>query len=161
MFKKSLMFMITVLVTFFLAAGVSFAVDLGDDVETGMYLSEVEDIFELNHYKTARGMVSYNREGTGTFYFFDKETEELIYKLVVMSDKKWDKIKSMLERKCGEPVVEKDSQGNNIYFFADGDTGFKMSKNDTLADDTWQLWYGSISMWNEVAKENGMNEFPK
>ncbi|MFW6101673.1 MAG: hypothetical protein ACOC90_09830 [Bacteroidota bacterium] len=160
MFKKCFTLLVMILVMFFLASGVSFAVDLGDDIKTGMSIEEVKEKFELDHFKTDKGMTSYKKVDTGTYYFFNKENKKLLYKLVVMADKKWDEIESMLEKKCGDPVVRKDKKGNKVYFFADGDTGFKMSKND-MFDDAWQLWYGSISLWDDLAEDQGMNKFPE
>ncbi|MFW6242757.1 MAG: hypothetical protein ACOC2W_01205 [bacterium] len=162
MFKKVFVFFIMVFVFFMFTSLNCFAsgVDIGDGIKTGMTLNEVDDKFDLEHFKTSRGLASYHKSGTGTYYFFNKNNKKLIYKLVVIHDKKWDKIENMLNKKCGDPVIKKDSKGNKVYFFADGDTGFKMSKNE-MFDDAWQLWYGSISMWDDLAKNNGMNKFPE
>ena len=159
MFKKSFVLMIAMLVIFFLGAGNSFAVDIGNGIETGMSISEVSTKYEIEHFKTSRGLASYQKTGTGTFYFFNANTNNLIYKIVVLPNKSWDNVKYKLKNKCGSPFVRKDNKGNPVYFFRSADTGFKMVKNNWV-DNAWQLWCGSISMWDNFARNHNMNKFP-
>jgi len=153
---KKLCMVIVVLVMFLWSVPV-LAIDLGNGVETGMGLSKVSQKIDLEHYKTSKGLTAYKRVDYSVYYFFDEDTHILLYKLQFFLDKKWDVMAEKVGNICGNPVILKSEIGYT-YFFNKGDLGFKLMDYN---DEAFQLWIGSVSLWNDfVDRHQGMRAFP-
>lgn len=155
MFNRSLLSLVYLLAIFSLFATNVYAVDLGYGIKTGMSYDQVAKKIELEHFKNQKGLDAYHRLDSGSYYFFSDQNEKLIYKLSFQPNDKWDSTMKVLKDLCGDYTKARDH-----YFFSNGDSGFKMFKLEAQ-EGYWQLWFGSVSLWNKHARKYSMNPFPK
>lgn len=148
MFSKISLIAIVFIFAMCMSFGMANAVELTDGVETGMSISKVSKKIDLEHSMSDRGLDSYHRKGTASWYFFTAHDGKLIYKIILQRDGKQDKIINMMKQKCGDPEVV-----DGTYFFDCGnDLGYKVGDcPEEIAEDAFQIWYGSIKLWNDYA----------
>jgi len=157
-FKKSVLTVLfSAIGIFLIASSVQAGVTLADNVETGMELTEVERHLDLDHRMSDKGLAAYQKGDKAVYYFFNEETKELIYKLFQMEGKK-SKYEDKYREMC-DTVIKRP--GAIFYSKRGSDFGIKILDNDT-SDDEWQLWMGSIELWNDYSEDrSSMNPFQK
>jgi hypothetical protein len=105
----------------------------------------------------------YRRTDEGNAYYaFNTKTDELIYKIVIYKADSWGGMIDKLTANRGAPTKRRADSGVMTYFWRIGDdAGVKVSNNPDF-EDTFQVWYGSISLWNKLAYQvNGLSIFAK
>jgi len=159
MLKKFYFTVILVVLSLFIVGNCFANVKISDGIYSGMTLAQVKNQIELEKHGTDKGLVSYRQPNKLNFYFFRQDNMELVYKISFYSIQGWDKMMGALKSNSEYYTAKKDSNGIVTHFFNLGDdVGVKMSK---FNDKAFQLWYGSISEWNKIAKENSkLREFP-
>lgn len=134
-------------------------VQLAENFATGMTISEIQEAVEdadkpkLERQGEDTGLVFYTRDNI--YYMFDKRSKELLYKLILYKDSHRDDIIEDLTERCGEEPAER----GGTLFWIDGDEGFKIMEYD---EDLFQMWVGSVSLWEEFAEEyDDYKKFPE
>ena len=154
----------TLFVLLMCSVGFAGGIELTDGVVTGMNLSEVKQEINLDYNTTQKGLVLYRRytfvEGEkkyyNSYYFFNNDTKELIYKLMMREGEPEKKVEN-LEESATSHVID----GGTHFFSKEGsDLGYKIMDNEA-GDGEYQLWVGSISLWDELAESNTLNTFEK
>lgn len=161
MFKKGIIFVASVVFVFLMVTNVN-AIKLTDGVHTGMSFEEVSKKIDLKLHIEQDILKLYNRVDTNVYYAFNTRKDELAYKVSFFSIKSWDKMMNKFTEKLGEPYKRKSSAGMITHFWEFGDDrGLKMSNNPEW-EEAFQLWYGSVSRWNEIAESHSnYRKFPE
>lgn len=162
--KTFITLMVTALMVFLVAGFASASgIELTDGVETGMKKYEVEEEINLEHTLTDEGLTGCQRyevkdgekQYYASYYFFNADTNELIYKL--LPSQEGDKHEKADE--LGEDATSVVRERGTYFIAREGsDLGFKLM--DAEDEGEYQLWIGSISLWDEVAEDNSsLNPF--
>jgi len=159
MLKRFYFTVILVVLSLFVVGNCFANVKISDGIYSGMTLEQVKNQIELEKHGTDKGLVSYRQPEEFDIYFFRQDNMELIYKISFFQIQSWDKMMNLLKSNSVCYTAKENNNGLITHFFNLGDdVGVKMSKYN---DKAFQIWYGSISRWNELAKENNkLREFP-
>ena len=153
-----------VFVMFMCSTGIAGGIELTDNVVTGMNYNEVNEEINLEHTASQRDLDIFRRyvikngdkKLYNAYYCFNGHTGELIYKLLYMDGDVDEKVEDLKEN--ASSVIE---EGGTYFFSKEGsDLGYKIMDNES-GDDQYQLWVGSISLWDDLAEENSLNTFEK
>lgn len=157
-FKKgifSVLFSVFFILAFcFNANAVSF-----NGVETGMSFNEVKNKIHISYHATDKGIILQKLNEKHTYLAFDKKNNVLMYRIIFQNSLNWDKLMNLFTEKFGHPEKRRNDNGIMTYFFTKGDIGFKMTESN---EGFFQVWHGSVSLWNNFADRNrNLNKFPQ
>lgn len=131
---------------------------LGHSVVTSMtiqnFKSEAEgEVKEITDIDDAEDLIIYklNTSDGSYYYFFNKDTTKLMYGLYLYDISYKEELMSDLREQCGQPIESENDSGNLVYFYKYGGIGYKVMPYD---DDSFQLWVGSIKLWNDFVEDN-------
>lgn len=137
-------------------------IKLGNGITTGMTLNQVKEKFasqkntKIELFKKSRKLSAYRKINTSTFYFFSECSGKLIYRVILLDQKKYKKTKTYFENICGDPHKDRGKK-----FYRKGDLGIKfMPYGD---DNIINMWQGSIKLWNNFIRncESSFQLFPE
>lgn len=129
------------------------AVELTDGVHTGMSFEQVSEQIDLKPHAEDKGLDLYKRKGSSAYYVFS-DGYGLMYKIILQPVERWDDMMNTFTEKFGPPTKRPSNNDVMTYFWEiGGGAGLKMS-NDPGIEEAFQLWYGSVSLWDQLASES-------
>lgn len=140
------------------------SVELAPNVNSGMTLSEVEEVIgqgELKPFKRKKGMNFFHWKGTETFLIFRSPDNVLIYKIAVLKDSARSELMDyFVDEGFTDPIEYKEGSDKILILIKGRSTGAKIK--DNTEEGLIQVWLGSIDLWNEhTEKHKSLVPFPK
>lgn len=147
---------IMLIISIFVFTGNTFAeegrVPLGNEIFTGMTLTEVKEIVnmrgqKLKVYNRGNNLVLIQKINTDILFVFGSCTGKLLAKIYIGETSKADKFKK--DFKKNEEV--KSMKSGNTEFLRVGDAGYKFMPYNEEGTATF-IWMASISRWNNFVQ---------